>query len=525
MSEVVGTSYDEVPYASNPFAQTHPDRLAVVATLFGMKPAPVARCRVLELGCASGGNLLPLAIALPESTFVGIDLSARQIAEGQEVLAALGLGNITLRQQSILDVGDDLGKFDYILCHGVFSWVPENVQEKILTVCAHNLAPEGVAYISYNTYPGWHLHAMIRDVMCYHAKHFPDPHTRVRQARALLDFLARSVPQENNPYGILLKQQVENLRGRSDSYLLHDHLEEFNQPIYFHQFAERAAARGLQYLGEAEVASMVVTHVPAEVDQVLRQLSVDVVHLQQYLDFLRNTQFRQSLLCHGPIALDRARRPERLEAYGVATRARPVSPTPDLKGASVEQFRGPHEVMATTQPLVKAAMVCLAEAWPRWLPFAELCTAARRRLGDGAHDAAEDRQLLATSLLDGYLSTRLIELHVDTPHFTTEISARPLASPLARYQAQKVDRVVNLRHEVIILNDLDRHVLGLLDGTHDQAALLTSLEELVRQGKLMAQQDGQPLRDADRLRAVLSESLEQCLRRLAQSALLLNPRA
>jgi methyltransferase-like protein/SAM-dependent methyltransferase len=521
MSEVVATSYDEVPYTSNPFVQTHPDRLAAVATLFGMKPAPVAHCRVLELGCASGGNLIPLAVALPESAFVGIDLSARQIADGQEVIGALGLGNIALRQQSILDVGDELGQFDYILCHGVFSWVPDKVREKIFEICARNLAPEGVAYVSYNTYPGWHLHAMIRDVMCYHAKHFPDPHTRVRQARALLDFLARSVPQENNPYGILLKQQVENLRGRSDSYLLHDHLEEFNEPIYFHQFADRAAAKGLQYLGEAEVISMVVTNVPPEVDQVLRQLSVDVVHLQQYLDFLRNTQFRQSLLCHDKVTLDRARRPERLAAFRVASRARPVSANPDLRGSGLEQFRGPHDTMASNQPLVKAAMVCLADAWPSWLPFELLCQEARRRLGDGAYDTADDRRLLGASLLDGYLSTRLIELHMDAPHFTTAVSARPVASPLARFQARKGDRVANLRHELIILNELDRHILPQLDGTHDRGTLVEGLEGLVREGKLVAQKDGQPLRDAERLRAVLTESLEQCLGRLAQSALLI----
>lgn len=80
MSQPQPTSYDEVPYESYPFAQTHPDRLATVATLLGLRPAPVEQCRVLELGCAGGGNLIPMALTLPESTFVGIDLSARQIA-------------------------------------------------------------------------------------------------------------------------------------------------------------------------------------------------------------------------------------------------------------------------------------------------------------------------------------------------------------------------------------------------------------------------------------------------------------
>src|SRR5262249_27477506 len=200
MSEVQPTSYDEVPYDSYPFAQTHPDRLATVATLLGLRPAPVDRCRVLELGCASGGNLLPMAVTLPDSTFVGLDLSARQLADGQKVVDQLGLKNVTLLHRSILDVTPDFGRFDYLLCHGVSSWVPRDVQDKILAVCRDHLAPHGAAYVSYNTYPGWHMRGMIRDMMCYHAQQFADPHVRVRQARNLLDFLAKSVAGEQTPY-------------------------------------------------------------------------------------------------------------------------------------------------------------------------------------------------------------------------------------------------------------------------------------------------------------------------------------
>ncbi len=143
-------SYDAVPYTSWPYPQSHPDRLATMATLFGLKPQPVDHARVLELGCASGGNLIPMAVAMPESHFIGIELSARQLAEGQETVRRLGLTNIELHQKNILEVGPDLGRFHYILAHGVYSWVPEPVQDKILAVCQENLEPGGVAYVSYN---------------------------------------------------------------------------------------------------------------------------------------------------------------------------------------------------------------------------------------------------------------------------------------------------------------------------------------------------------------------------------------
>src|SRR5262245_14549100 len=176
-----GNSYDEVPYESHPYGQTHPSRLATIATLFGLTPPPVAKCRVLELGCASGGNIVPMAELLPESWFVGVDLSGRQIADGERIVRAAGRTNVRLRHASILDVDDSYGPFDYILCHGVFSWVPDVVREKILDICSKHLTPNGVAYVSYNTYPGWHMRGMIRDMMRFHALRFDSSDLRVKQ--------------------------------------------------------------------------------------------------------------------------------------------------------------------------------------------------------------------------------------------------------------------------------------------------------------------------------------------------------
>jgi len=222
---------------------------------------------VLEIGCADGGNLVPLAVVYPESTLVGIDLSQVQIAEGQETVRALGLTNIELGRQSVLDVTAQLGAFDYVICHGVYSWVPADVQQKILEVCKKNLAPQGVAYVSYNTYPGWHMRGMIRDMLQYHVQPFTLPAMKVRQARNLLDFLGKAAgspkkgsdpgsqggqtPFSANPYSLLLENELESFRRSSDSYLFHEHLEEVNEPIYFHQFIDKAAGHGLRYLGEA----------------------------------------------------------------------------------------------------------------------------------------------------------------------------------------------------------------------------------------------------------------------------------
>src|SRR5260370_36089437 len=166
------TSYDELPYDDKPIRATHPDNLAAIATLYGMTPPPLDRCRVLELGCAAGHNLIAMAISLPEARFTGIDLSPRQIADGQATVAALGLPNVKLQALSVLDMDDAFGQFDYIIAHGIYSWVPAAVQDKVLSVCARNLATDGVAYGSYNTYPGWHQRGMVREMMNYHVRQF-----------------------------------------------------------------------------------------------------------------------------------------------------------------------------------------------------------------------------------------------------------------------------------------------------------------------------------------------------------------
>jgi methyltransferase-like protein/SAM-dependent methyltransferase len=531
----IETTYDRVPYPNLSYSQTHPDRLATVATLLGMQPAPVDRCRVLELGCASGGNLIPMAYGLPGSTFVGVDNSARQIAEGQAMQTALGLENVALEHMDILDVGD-LDLFDYIIAHGVFSWVPRPVQDKVLEVCARNLAPHGVAYVSYNTYPGWHMLGIIRDMMLYHTRELADPQERASRARALLDFLADSVPAENSAYGSFLNIYAQFLRGeiegaqhRGDALLLHDELEEVNEPFYFHQFVERAAQHGLRYLGEAQFSKMVGSNMAPQVMEGLGRMSTSVVDLEQYMDFLHNRMFRQTLLCHQDVVPSRTVDVGRLEAMYASSRARPVAPDPDLRSRSVVQYRGADgATLSIDHPASKAAMLCLAETWPRPLPFPGLLSLARSRLGlDGdvfiAPDAAIDAQVLAANLLRAYgYSASLVDLHVHAPCPVLEAGERPVASLVARYQARQGARVTNLRHERVVLDGLECFLLRRLDGSHDRRALVDSLEDgPLADGTLALSQEGDQVRDALQTRRELAAGVEERLQWLARSALLI----
>src|SRR5262245_44970573 len=337
------TAYDEVPYNSYSFPESHPDRMATVAHLFGLKPVSPENCRVLELGAASGGNIAPMAALYPNSQFIGIDLSKRQVDAGKQLYEPLGMKNLELRHNSILDVDDSFGKFDYIICHGVYSWVPNEVQEKIMAICHDNLTENGVAYISYNTLPGWHMRGMIRDMMRYHSMRFKEPAVRIAQARALLDFIAKSVGTGGeNPYSALLKVATQFLKQSEDWYLYHEHLEEINAPVYFHQFVERAQKAGLRFLGESMVRQMVPGNYPQEVEQVLQRLAPDIIYMEQYMDFLRNRMFRQTLLClpqHNP---QYGLNPDRLPGLHIASPLRPQNAEPDVKTTAQETFKMPN---------------------------------------------------------------------------------------------------------------------------------------------------------------------------------------
>jgi len=247
-------SYDEVLYAGRPYPQTHPDRLAAVATLAGLTPAPVARCRVLEIACGDASNLIPMAHALPGSEFVGFDLAARPIERGKHVARTLGLENLALHEFDLADFPPDAGRFDYIVAHGLYSWIPVAARDRLLALVTRHLEPQGLAYISYNTYPGCYVRRMAWEMLRFHTDHIPEPQTRIAEAQELARLLAtgRTVHDEVSAQ---LKVELENLVKRDGAHLFHDDLAEINDPVYFHELNEHAERHGLQFLGEAELAA------------------------------------------------------------------------------------------------------------------------------------------------------------------------------------------------------------------------------------------------------------------------------
>ncbi len=513
--------YDEIPYPNNPLTVSHPGRLATLAMLHGLKPAPPTRCRVLELGCGAGGNLAPMAMTLPDSEFVGIDLARRPIECGLEMVAACGLTNMTLHQRDIREVGAEFGSFDYIIAHGIYSWVPADVRDRLLGICGSNLTPQGVAFVSLSVYPGAFYRRMAREMVRHHARHAAGPQEQVAKARELLDFLAGAMAQPEG-YRAVLKEEQSILENFGDDYYLHETLSEIHDPVWFHEFAAHAGRHGLQYV--SDTAHRCMEHVvPAEAIERLREFGGGQrLEREQYRDFLECRQFRRTLLCRQDALVADEPDPEQVRQLFAASPAKPVSARPDLLSAAVETFANAGGVsVGTNDPLIKAAMCVLGERWPRPLAFAELLEQARARIG--RPDDPDDPQVrkLAEFLVTAD-AVQLARLHAHVPLWAETVSARPLASPLVRWQINEGRPVTNVWHHNIEMEEpMLRRLLALLDGTRGRAELVRELIGFMKSKGIVLQMQGRPVTDRARLSRLLAGALDDNLAKFAENCLLI----
>ncbi|MCK5877331.1 MAG: methyltransferase domain-containing protein [Candidatus Marithrix sp.] len=513
--------YDEIPYTKLIYQQTQPDCIATTITLFGMLPPSVANSRVLELGCASGINTIAMAQAIPDGEFIGIDYSKTQIAEGQANIHKLGLKNITLQAMDFSDIS--LGQFDYIVVHGVYSWIPKNLQVKLLEICKQHLQPNGVVYISYNTYPGWHTDHMLRKMMLYRTKHLSTTQEKLAQAKELLKFFMEVNKQKFDSYSLSLRKELEYVSKLADNYLVHEYLEEYNEPILFSDFIEQANQNGLQYITDMRTPFVAT-------ENFALHGSFDLIETEQYLDFLRNTSFRETLLCHQDVVLDRNLSKDRIDNLYIAAPLKMSVKTEDIKPDEVltkfSNLAG-ETVLSITSPLLKAVCLCLGETWPRSVSFKDLMRQVSDLLSmmdTKITVSPTDIDEIKTMLVEFYLK-KIVELSVYPPKFTLNISEFPLASPIARLQSQNDKQVTNLRYEIFTLDLATRNILQHLDGKHNTDLLLKIMQESIDNGDLILYQgnDKKDITkiDSEQIQSYLTNYVTTILQDLANKAYLI----
>lgn len=454
--------YDTLPYSSMPFAESQPTHLAALAALHSCSAPAVETARVLELGCASGGNLIPLAVRFPNAVFEGVDLSERHAREGASLIADLGLSNITIRQGDIgtLDVSDK--RYDYIICHGVFSWVPKPVQEAIFRICATSLTENGIAYVSYNVLPGWHFRMIIRDICKYQQDVDSSPQSQIAKARATLHQMAQ-LADETSLFGKVLREEAQRSTQMNDSLFQGEFLSADNDPCHFHEFVDRANSHGLAYLCDAGLADFLPETFAPDRREAAGRLAGNSMVKDQYIDHFTGRAFRRSLLVKDSASTERVIGPGGLAHLHLAC---PLGPEESKDGAFI--LRQDKAELKTNDPVVGTALVYLATVYPETRSFAELVTHVEKTTGHKPTNfTARMADALLRTIKSGYLTASAYPLRVGRV-----VDENPTLWPLARAQLRRNQPWLStLLHVPIQIAPALRSIAALLDGTNTQAQI------------------------------------------------------
>ncbi|TAE73190.1 MAG: methyltransferase domain-containing protein [Verrucomicrobia bacterium] len=453
MNDPVRQLYSEQRYPALSHPVTDISRLAVSARLAGMsRLAPPSACRVLEFGCASGHNLLPLAARYPDSDFTGLDYSESAIREARRAAWESGLENIRF-EVADLQHWRPSHPCDYLIAHGVFSWVPDPVKSRVMDLCGQVLADSGVACISYNTLPGWSLR---RDVV---------PLLRALAGNPLASGLGRSVPAvaeslatmtgAGSAHSAHLQAICRDMIRKGPEVLPFDDFAPVCDPVYFAQFADWASQRGLRYLGEARLRDELPEGIdPASWEQ-LAPLAADPVLLQQTLDLLSGRTHRVSLLCRQDTPLEETTTAVLLDF--AAGRGEGILPPGD------------------DLPLIRTFCEVLDEADGDYLEVRELMESTAARLGAGWESIRHARELA----LWIFKAARLggIELRTEPVKALPEPIARPCLSRLNRHFAANEQPVVDARHASCRFPQGHARLLAAMDGSLSVAELAARADE------------------------------------------------
>ena len=468
------TPYDRVEYKGGTIAQTHPTRLATVAALFGLQSAPANRCRVLELGCGDGSNLIPMAFHHPDSEFVGVDLAHTPISVGRDQLDRLKLRNIRLLQGDVTEACEHLGAFDYVIAHGLYSWVPDSVRPHILRVAAERLTGNGVAYVSYNALPGCRLRHLVRDLLGFRFGADAREPTQLEPMREFLRAFSRVEEWSDGKFLDVLKREIAFVQNLPDDVLYHDDLAADSKAFYLRQFVADAGAWGLQYLGEADIVERFTMAGLGEFDALVDAWSNnDWVAREQYFDFVKGRRFRQTLLCKDSHRLLRDFGTHTVERLDLRSRLRLDDANAALFDRSEVSFSAGNRGVKLDEPIAKTALALLEQHYPDSVAFEDLLgetTAWCRRAGLTLANG-ESRRALAHMLWTLVRGT-LVELLREPQRIAARSGTLPRISPLVRDQIARGIPLAGALHDNFALkDDLAAEIALAMDGSHDRAAL------------------------------------------------------
>jgi ubiquinone/menaquinone biosynthesis C-methylase UbiE len=470
-------AYDLYLYPTKAQPQLHIANLCTTAFLRGYDPAPIATAKVLEVGCGTGLNLLPMAASFPSAEFVGVDLAEHPIRMAKELAARFGLSNVRFHQADINEMADDFGEFDYMIAHGFYSWVPASARDSLWRIARGSLSEHGVIQVSYNTLPGALQMRYLRDFCQLHMRRFADRDTQLKEAWKLVETLA-AMKDTDNPLAMAAAQTL----AKGFDTAIHDEFAAINDAFYLGEVVTHAAARKLRYVGDAVQKFVLGLQRLPEGEALLATLPQDDrVLLEQYRDFLSYRGFRQSLFAKASQLPSEVSYRDRLTHCYLDSQLR-VGP-PDEEGNRVFDAPNLHMGFHSQNSLLAELFLAFEASQPIPVPLQDFCEQheeAFRKEGSEVVDQFWE-------LVEDLARNGLIQVHACPPRVPDSLPERPKMAGIARWEALLGVALTNVFHRGQDVSDpLLRTLAAITDGTRTVPEICSTLSEIVvgyRQGR------------------------------------------
>ena len=514
----MNNSYEEIPYVSQTYQETDPARISAIATLMGARSQSLPGARVLEFGCGDATNLCALAAHYPTTEFVGIDISEGHIENGLKTIKDHNLNNIDLLRMSFVDFENKKSPFDYIIVHGLYSWVPEATRQKLMQICKDLLSNDGLLYISYNVLPGWNSAKTIRDMMIFHGTNFTNPQEKILEARRMLNFVNDNV-QATEFYSQMLKEEIDYLVNQPDTYLYHEYMEAVNTPCYFKEFVESAKNNGLEYLSDCDLPIMYLGNYSLQAQDTLKKIT-DPIEVEQYLDFLANRRFRMSVLCHTGQNIERNITGDRLVNLGFISRVveEQNQQNYNINRSLPAKFISNKGLKVSIKSLVLASVLRVMEGCPNYpLTVDEIVELTRQEYNEFNISSVKSEIL-------GEFPQLILQdvIGATTIHSRQKLSISTCSKvwPYAVKTAGYSDTVSNLQHSRVHLDDASRILINLMDGNHTFEEILEKYTEYYLDGTITFKDNEKNFDNEKGIKNELSKRLKTLQMELSKQALL-----
>lgn len=509
--------YDALPYESYPYLKTHPDNLYLVARLHGLNPPDFRTARVLELGCAGGGNLAPFAYLYPGSKCYGIDISEEELKHARHVKEQLKIANADFEKRNIMEISKEKdGVFDYIICHGILSWVPKPVQDKIFRICSEQLSENGLALLSFNAYPGWHAVRGVRDMLLHQTRDCKTPEEKIKKAHNILSFVTRNASPYSPGYAKFMQNENHLLSSVFQSYILHDHLGEVNDPLYLYEFNDNLEKNGLQFITDVDLHNFYPNFLADEARAKLRTIS-DRMERLQMIDFLRNQRFHSALIGRKGQKISEKPDGNLIFDYHFTVNARPSEANPDpAQTIKFVKLRFEHESFSSADRYLNEILLEMRLNASHPMKMDDIIASCMEATGLG--DPEPFREAILKHGME-LLFGGFINAFADAAPTVNYLSDKPRAHPYVHWLASthpKASKIMSAHRTLIETDGFVNHVISYCDGNHTQEEIEQKMLERFKKKEMsLRDRNGLPITDPVQNRMLVQALVFRTLNNLA----------